>query len=123
MKSTKIIFWVTTSIIVLMQGVACALTFNDANAIAMFKQMGYPEHFRILLSIFKIAGSIVLIVPTFKGKLREWAYAGFGIDFIAAAVALWATAGKFTPDVLFPVAFMGILVASYMSYNKLQSKP
>jgi hypothetical protein len=122
MKSTKIIYWVTTIIIVLMAGVASALTFNDANAIAMFKKMGYPEYFRIMLSIFKIVGSIVLIVPTFKGKVREWAYAGFGIDFIAAAVAIWATAGKFTPDVLFPVAFMGILTASYISNQKLQSK-
>lgn len=121
MKSTKIIYWVTTIILVLTQGVATAIMFNNPESVAGFKALGYPEYFRVMLSIFKILGAIVLIVPLFKGKLREWAYAGFGIDFIAAAVSIWATTG-FGPHVLFAVAFMGILVASYISYNKLQTK-
>ncbi len=122
MKITKIIYWVTTSILFLTQGVGTAFAINNPESIAGIKQLGYPEYFRIMLSIFKIIGALVLILPIFKGRYKEWAYAGFGIDFIAAAVSIWATAG-FGSHVLFAVAFMGILVASYIANQKLQSKP
>ena len=119
MKSTKIIYWVTTSIIFLTQGIGTALAFNSPESSEGIKQLGYPEYFRIMLSIFKILGAFVLIIPFFKGRYKEWAYAGFGIDFIAAVVSIWATTG-FGPHVLFAIAFMGILIASYVSYHKLQ---
>ena len=122
MKTKSIIFWVSTAILFLTQGVGTAIMLNNPESAAGFKQLGYPEYFRIMLSIFKIAGSIVLIIPIFKGKLREWAYAGFGFDFIAAAVSIWATAG-FGPHVLFAFAFMGILIASYISNQKINSTP
>lgn len=121
MKSTKIIYWVTTFILFITQGLMTALMFNAPESAEGFKQLGYPEYFRVMLSIFKIVGALVLIVPYFKGRYKEWAYAGFGIDFIAAAVSIWATTG-FGPHVLFAVAFIGILVASYVSNQKLQSK-
>ncbi|MDI9366139.1 MAG: DoxX family protein [Flavobacterium sp.] len=120
MKSTKIIYWVTTFILFITQGLITALMFNNAESAAGFKQLGYPEYFRVMNSIFKIVGALVLIVPYFKGRYKEWAYAGFGIDFIAATVSIWVTMG-FGPDVLLVVAFMGILVVSYISYNKLQT--
>lgn len=118
MKFTKIIYWVSTSIIVLTQGVATAIFFNNPESKAGFQQLGYPEYFRVMLSVFKIIGAIVLIIPFFKSRYKEWAYVGFAIDFIAAAVSIWATAG-FGPHVLFAVAFIGILVASYISYHKI----
>jgi hypothetical protein len=121
MKSTKIIYWVTTFIIFITQGLLTALMFNNTDSIEGFKKLGYPEYFRVMLTIFKILGALVLVVPYFKGRYKEWAYAGFGIDFIAAAVSIWATTG-FGPNVLFAVAFMGILIASYISHNKLQTK-
>ena len=121
MKTTKIIFWATTSILFLTQGLMTAVMFKSPESVAGFKALGYPEYFRVMLSTFKILGAIVLIVPIFKGKLREWTYAGFGIDFIAAAVSIWATTG-FGPHVITAFAFMGILVASYISNQKLQSK-
>ena len=122
MKTAKIIYWITTIIIVFTQGVGSALTLKDPHSIEMFKVFGYPEYFRIMLSIFKIIGSIILIVPYFKGRCKEWVYAGFGIDFIAAAVTIWSVNGL-VPDVLFPVAFMGILVVSYITYHKISTKP
>ena len=118
MKTTKIIYWVTTIIIVFTQGVGTAITFNSEESKLGFQQLGYPEYFRVMLSVFKIVGALVLIIPFFKGRYKEWAYAGFAIDFIAAGVSIWATAG-FGPHVLFAVAFMGILVASYISYHKI----
>lgn len=119
MKSTKIIYWVTTGIIFLTQGIGTAFAFNSPESSEGIKQLGYPEYFRIMLSIFKIVGALVLIIPFFKGRYKEWAYAGFSIDFLAAAVSIWATTG-FGPHVLFAIAFMGILIASYVSYQKLQ---
>ena len=118
MKKTKIIYWVTTSIIFLWEGLMTAMTFNAQIAKDGFQHLGYPEYFRVMLSLFCIIGSIVLIVPAIPGRLKEWAYVGFGINFISAAVSLWAVDG-FGAQILFPLVLLGILAVSYVQYHKL----
>ncbi len=66
-------------------------------------------------------GVLALMVPAVPARVKEWAYAGFGIDFIAAFVSIVAVYG-FTGEAVLPVVFMGILVASYGSYHRLQAK-
>ena len=69
--------------------------------------------------VFKVLGSIVLVVPAFPRRVKEWAYAGFGIDFISAFVSILVVDG-FTPLALGPLVFMVILILSYRSYAALQ---
>lgn len=120
MKSQKITFWITTGIIFLMEGVLVAFTGWSQMSIDGITGLGYPVYFVSLLSVFKILGSIVLMFPQFPKYMKEWAYAGFGIDFISAFVSIWAVAG-FGPILLMPFAFMVILVLSYRSYHKLNA--
>ena len=47
------------------------------------KHLGYPPYFANLLGIGKLTGVAVLLVPRL-GKLKEWAYAAFGIVALAA---------------------------------------
>jgi hypothetical protein len=56
-------------------------------AIEGLRHLGYPAYFGPLLAVFKVTGALVLIIPAFKGRVKEWAYAGFGIVFISAAVS------------------------------------
>lgn len=118
MKKTKIIFWVTTIIIFLFEGVMPALTSNSEMAKEGITNLGYPLYFVTLLTVFKVIGSLVLVIPRTPKNVKEWAYAGFGIDFIAAFVSLWVVTG-FGVTLLFPIVFFGILTMSYMSWKKL----
>jgi hypothetical protein len=118
MKKAKIIFWTTTLLIFLFEGLMPALTFNTQMAQEGITSLGYPAYFGIMLIIFKILGSIVLVVPQIPKNVKEWAYAGFGIDFIAAFVSLWVVNG-FNAVLLMPVVFFGILSASYVSWKKI----
>jgi hypothetical protein len=121
MKKHKIIFWVTTSILFLFQGVMPALTSHTEMAREGIRQLGYPGYFGTMLAMFKVAGSVVLIVPAFPRRLREWAYAGFAIDFIAATISIGVVFG-IGLEVLSPIIALLILTASYTSYEKLQGK-
>lgn len=120
MKKHKIIFWVTTTIIFLFEGVMPALTSQSEMSIQGITGLGYPLYFVTLLTVFKVLGSIVLIVPKFPPRVKEWAYAGFGIDFISAFVSIWIVVG-FSAMLAIPVIAFIILILSYKSYHKLNS--
>lgn len=120
MKATKIIYWVTTALIFLLEGVMPALTSNSELARQGIAHLGYPDYFRILLTVFKVCGSLILIIPAFRGRIKEWAYAGFTFDFIFAAASHWAVDG-FGGDAIFPFAVLLILLISYFNYHKLQN--
>ena len=118
MKSTRIFYWTTTVIIFLLEGVMPAFTSNSELAKQGFSYLGYPDYFRVMLTVFKVAGSILLILPMIKGRVKEWVYAGFAFDFICAAVSL-TIVGGLTSGVIFPLVMLIILTISYVSYHKL----
>lgn len=118
MKKYKILFWVTTGIIVLMEGIIPLFTGHSEMSIQGTMGLGYPFYFVTLLVAFKVVGSIVLVFPNIPNRFKEWAYAGFGIDFIAALVSIIAVTGL-NAMALIPIVFMGLLAVSYFSFYKL----
>jgi len=122
MKAAKITFWVTTTLIFLFEGVVPALTSQTQMAKDGISHLGYPAYFGTMLAVFKVLGALSLIIPQVPKRIKEWAYAGFAIDFIAAFVSLWAVDG-FTGMTIFPLVVFGILILSYVNYHKLYSSP
>ena len=120
MKKYKIIFWVTTTIIFIMEGVMPALTSQSEMAKEGIRHLGYPEYFGNALVVFKVLGTLLLIIPQVSGRIKEWAYAGFAFDFIFAAISSIAVEG-WNVMVILPLVFIGILIASYVSYHKMKS--
>jgi hypothetical protein len=118
MKKDKILFWITTTIIFLFEGVMVALTSQTDMAKQGITQLGYPVYFGNMLAVFKVLGTLVLMIPAVPARYKEWAYVGFGIDFIAAFVSLVAVNG-FNGMAILPLVFIGILAVSYTSYHKL----
>ena len=118
-KSTKIIFWVTTTIVFLFEGVLPALTSQTEIAKEGIRHLGYPEYFGLMLTVFKILGALALIIPQIPARIKEWAYAGFAFDFIFAFGSHGAVDG-FGGQTFFPLIVLAILVVSYLSYHKLQ---
>ncbi len=119
MKTTKIIFWITTGLIFLFEGVMPALTSQTELAKEGIRHLGYPEYFGVMLTVFKVLGSIVLILPNLPRKIKEWAYAGFAFDFIAACVSHWAVDGL-NGLTFFPLIVFAVLIISYVQYDKIE---
>lgn len=120
MKKYKIIFWITTGLIFLFEGVMPALTSQSEMSIQGITGLGYPVYFVLYLTIWKVLGSLVLIIPQVPARVKEWAYAGFGIDFISAFVSIVVVAG-WNVSLVVPVIAMVILVLSYWSREKLKN--
>jgi len=120
MKTFKIIFWSTTVLIFLFEGVLPALTSQSELAKEGIRHLGYPDYFGVLLTVFKVSGALALIIPKVPARIKEWAYAGFAFDFISACVSNWAVDG-FSGIVLFPLFVLAVLMTSYIYYHKLSS--
>jgi len=121
MKRDKIIYWTATIIIFLFEGLMPALTSNTELAKEGVRHLGYPDYFRIELSIFKVIGALALVLPFTPPRIREWAYAGFGITMISAFIGHWVIDG-FDAQTVFPLVIFAILVVSYCYYHKLNKE-
>lgn len=119
MKTTKILFWTTTIIIFLFEGVMPALTSQTELAKEGTRHLGYPAYFGMALVVFKVVGTIILILPQVSARIKEWAYAGFGFDFIFASISHFAVDGMDFQS-FFPLIIFGILIVSYVNYHKLR---
>ena len=120
MKKDKIIYWTTTIIIVLFEGVMPALTSQTELAKEGIRHLGYPEYFGNALVIFKILGVLALVIPQVSKRLKEWAYAGFAFDFLFATISHGSVDG-INGQTFFPLVVLGVLAVSYIYYHKLNS--
>ena len=46
-------------------------------------RLGYPHYALTLIGMAKLAGAAVILVPSLD-RLKEWAFAGFAVDFYGA---------------------------------------
>ena len=120
MKNQKIIYWITTGLIVLMEGVLPVFTSQTEMAKEGIRHFGYPEYFGNVLVVFKVIGALLLLIPQVPKRVKEWAYAGFAFDFIFAGISHFAVDGLDFQS-FFPFLFLGLLVLSYLSYHKVNS--
>ena len=119
---TKIVFWATTGLLFLTQALMPILTANANDTKDAISHLGYPIYFVLMLAIFKLLGGLALIIPRIPLRIKEWAYAGFAIDFIAAFVSSIIIDGLKTIT-LFPLVALAILITSYRSHYKIIKSP
>src|SRR5258708_32555279 len=99
MKTTKILYWVFTVLILGMMLFSAYGTFTNApGGPELAKQIQFPLYIFKFLAVAKVLGEVAILDPGYS-RLREWAYAGFFFElsgatyaFIASgfAVAQWA---------------------------------
>ncbi|RUT72377.1 DoxX family protein [Flavobacterium cupreum] len=119
MNKAKIIFWITTIIIFLFEGVMPALTSQSELAKEGIRHLGYPEYFGNALVVFKVLGVLALVIPQVPNRIKEWAYAGFTFDFLFASISHFAVDG-FGFQSFFPLIILVILLISYFYYHKIE---
>ena len=118
MKSTKIIYWITTSIICLFA--SSAIFMNSKMAIEGATHLGIPRWLGLEVSIGQLIGLLLLIIPAVPARLKEWAYVGFGILYITATVAHIAV-GDPLNNTIMAIVFFILLLVSYTSFHKIQA--
>lgn len=119
-KTNKIIFWTATILIFLFEGVMPALTSQTELAKEGVRHLGYPDYFGNALVVFKILGSLILVIPQLPKRVKEWAYAGFTFDFLFASISHYAIDG-FDFQTIFPLIVLAVLMVSYIYFHKLNT--
>ena len=117
MKIEKLIFWTSTIIIALFEGLMPALTSQTELAKEGIRHLGYPEYFGNALAVFKVMGVLAILIPKIPAKIKEWAYAGFTFNFLFATISHGAVDG-IHGQTFFPLVVFGILAISYIYYHK-----
>jgi hypothetical protein len=84
------------------------------------KRLGLPVWFHTELKIGKCIGGLIIILPFISKRIKEWAYVALGTDMLSAVIALISVDGialmSFSPLITF-----AILLASYISYHKINT--
>ena len=118
MKKNKIIYWVATGIIALLMVFSAYNYLTNPQMAEGFKHLGFSDYFRVELAVAKIFGALVLIIPAIPVRIKEWAYAGFGITFISASIA-HASIGDAAAMAITPIVFLIILIISNIYLHKV----
>ena len=117
MKTIKITYWVTTSIICLFA--STAIFMNSEMAKEGTQHLGIPRWLGLEVSIGQLVGLVLLIVPAVPARFKEWAYVGFGIMYLTAINA-HISVGDPMSNTIMAAVFFGLLLTSYISFHKLQ---
>lgn len=122
MKKFKLIFWVATTIIILMEGVMplSTIIFTPEYVNAGTKPLGYPDYFAYTLIICKVLGVLAISYSKTPDKLKEWAYAGLTFNLIFAFIS-HAFVDKNIVFMSIPLVVLGILAVSYVYNTKIQN--
>lgn len=123
MKKEKLIYRVST-------GIVSAVTLFSIISFTMFDHTMYPEgafnhlglppYFKVEITIAKILGLLALLLPGIPVKVREFAYAGFGITFASASFAHYSV-GDGLLYIIDPLLFLGCLIVSYIYWKKIKN--
>ena len=119
-KVIPILFWVFTALFCLEMCFTAYYELLPQGAQA-FARLGFlSSWFRIELSLAKLVGVAVLLVPMIPARLKEWAYAGFAINLVSAVIAHLSISDRraaFIPSTLTSVLW----AVSYFCWRRLQS--
>ncbi len=120
MKTNSIIYWITTGILGLVMLFSGYSYLTNPELEIAFKTLGFLDYFRVELAIAKIIGVVVLVIPQIPERIKEWAYAGFGIAFVSATIAHLHN-NDAAAKVIAPLIFLVILIFSNIYMHKVSS--
>jgi hypothetical protein len=116
-KSVPILFWIVTALFCLEMSFTAYYELLPQGAQA-FARLGFLSGgFRMELSLAKLVGIVVLVVPMIPARLKEWAYAGFAINLVSAVIAHASITDRplaFVPSTLTSVLWL----ASYILWHR-----
>jgi hypothetical protein len=119
MKKDTLIYWIATGIVCSVM-VFSAVNFNLSNPLGPMKgafgHLGFPNYFKIELTVAKMLGVLALLMPGIPRTIKDFAYAGFVITLISASIAHFSS-GDSRMFIVDPLLFLAALAVSYF-YSK-----
>jgi DoxX-like family len=85
-KAKAIVYWLVTALFSLQMSFTAYAQLRLPQVADAFAHLGFPDYFRVELSLAKLVGVALLLAPA-PARLKEWAYAGFAIDLGSAIIA------------------------------------
>ena len=118
-KTNNIVYWISTIIF------AALMIFSALDGLKPTQQaiqlihdsLGYPIYFIQFISIAKLLGVIVILIPG-RGRIKDWAYAGLFFDLTAVIYSGIAASGKFDPLILTMLIWIVPGIFSYYFWLK-----
>jgi uncharacterized membrane protein YphA (DoxX/SURF4 family) len=121
MKTTKILYWVfTILLIVLMLFSAYGSLFDPGQTRAFASKVGFPVYLFQFLAVAKILGCLAIVFPRYS-RLKEWAYAGFTFDLMGATDIFISNHFPFAQWGPFMLSGFIFIFGSYIYYHKLKA--
>ncbi|WP_025145091.1 DoxX family protein [Pedobacter jeongneungensis] len=118
MKKLKTWYWIATiifALMMIMDGFG-GVTQQEAGK-EVFKHLGYPMYMLIIVGIAKLLGAVSILQNKYTA-IKEWAYAGFAINFIGA-FASRAFIGDGISLLIPPVVALCIMFIPYILWKNL----
>ena len=113
MKTDKVIYWVSTSLLIIVVGVFSIADVLQLEAVKeATRHLGFPYYILPLFGCLKIAGTVCAVVPRFK-RFREAAYAGI-FFFFAGAFYCHIANGDAVKNTVVPFVVLAIAITSYV---------
>ena len=112
MKAKYITYWIATLLVCGFMGFsAFSDVTHEPKISGAMTSLGYPPYLQNILGVAYFCGVIALLLPRMP-ILKEWAYAGFTINFIGAFFSHLAMSQQ--KALMMPVACMVVLAISYL---------
>ncbi len=128
----KALYWISTGIVCFIMTFSIVnFVFNDHFPFpngkeSAFAHLGLPYYFKIELTTAKVLGVLALLLPRVPRKVKEFAYFGFGLTLVSAAIAHFSVGDARNLSVLYvldPLFFFGVLLVSYVYWNRVHPLP
>ena len=116
-RAITVAYWVVTALFCLEM---CFTAYYELlpHGAQAFARLGFSSvGFRFELSLAKLAGVAVLLIPVVPMRLKEWAYAGFAINLFSALIAHFSI--RDVPQAFIPSSLTSLLWAlSYFFWRR-----
>ncbi len=120
-RTNTIIYWVLISLFTIamtMDGLAGLL--REQTDLQVMHQLGYPVYLLTIVGASKLLGIVALLQPWYQAA-KEWAYAGFAINFVGA-MASWAFVSTDYTTVVPPLIMLAYLAALYIVQKRYENR-
>lgn len=124
-KTLHLWYWILTipfAFLMFMDGIGGLMRAEAGQEV--MRHLGYPLYVLSIFGMAKVLGAIGLVQPWFP-TLKEWAFAGFTINFIGAAASR-AYIGDAVSLIVIPLVMLALLLGLYALGKKrdgMRGKP
>jgi uncharacterized membrane protein len=116
-NTTYRILTIVFALLMLMDGSAGVV--KEKTGQEVMNHLGYPIYIMVITGAFKILGAIAILQNKYK-TIKEWAFAGFAINFIGA-FASRAFMGDAIGLLMPPLVILAVMFVVYYFWKKFET--